>query len=309
MISWKKNLKELKVPKKDITRAMLLTEETVAGMITNCTDISDISISLKKRGRNSSIIIRAKGSEFHFENSFPEFDENLGLDTITISSGKAEQSNLKKCGIAIVLAIVCGLLFRYLAPEDVNKFLSTKILGTITTVFMNALKMVTGPLIFFSLAACIGSFTDMKLLGRIGGKVMGFYLFNYLYCNNNRNCSVQLFFFCQIRRFASFDNADEKYIPKYMFKKNKHGIYSNGVKIVAIIVSTLIILPASCQTVLEFIRFRETAENAEIPYNSITDQLKKYTLNENFNSDTDKDYTAEDISLPGQSGSDFFADY
>lgn len=40
------------------------------------------------------------------------------------------------------------------------------------------------------------------------------------------------------------DNADEKYIPKYMFKKNKHGIYSNGVKIVAIIVSTLIILPA-----------------------------------------------------------------
>lgn len=94
-----------------------------------------------------------------------------------------------------------------------------------------------------------------------------------------------------------------------MFKKNKHGIYSNGVKIVAIIISTLIILPASCQTVLEFIRFRETAENAEIPYNSITDQLKKYTLNENFNSDTDKDYTAEDISLPGQSGSDFFADY
>lgn len=177
MISWKKNLKELKVPKKDITRAMLLTEETVAGMITSCTDISDISISLKKRGRNSSIIIRAKGSEFHFENSFPEFGENLGLDTITISSGKAEQSNLKKCGIAIVLAIVCGLLFRYLAPEDVNNFLSTKILGTITTVFMNALKMVTGPLIFFSLAACIGSFTDMKLLGRIGGKVMGFYLF------------------------------------------------------------------------------------------------------------------------------------
>lgn len=203
-----KNLKELKVPKKDITRAMLLTEETVAEMITSCTDISDISISLKKRGRNSSIIIRAKGSEFHFENSFPEFGENLGLDTmdedskyaisklilksyenrfstkyrngvntITISSGKAEQSNLKKCGIAIVLAIVCGLLFRYLAPEDVNNFLSTKILGTITTVFMNALKMVTGPLIFFSLAACIGSFTDMKLLGRIGGKVMGFYLF------------------------------------------------------------------------------------------------------------------------------------
>lgn len=39
-------------------------------------------------------------------------------------------------------------------------------------------------------------------------------------------------------------NADEKYIPKSLLKKNKHGSYINGIILVGIIVSILIILPA-----------------------------------------------------------------
>lgn len=39
-------------------------------------------------------------------------------------------------------------------------------------------------------------------------------------------------------------NADENYIPKSMFKQNKHGAYTNGHKLVAVIVSILIIIPA-----------------------------------------------------------------
>lgn len=39
------------------------------------------------------------------------------------------------------------------------------------------------------------------------------------------------------------DNADKKYIPETLFKKNKNGVYVNGVKLVAIIVGILIIIP------------------------------------------------------------------
>lgn len=39
-------------------------------------------------------------------------------------------------------------------------------------------------------------------------------------------------------------NTDENYIPKAMFKQNKYGAYTNGHKLVAIIVSILIIIPA-----------------------------------------------------------------
>ena len=40
------------------------------------------------------------------------------------------------------------------------------------------------------------------------------------------------------------DSADDNYIPKAMFKQNKHGTYTNGHKLVMVIVSLLIIVPA-----------------------------------------------------------------
>lgn len=39
-------------------------------------------------------------------------------------------------------------------------------------------------------------------------------------------------------------NSDENYIPKSLFKQNKYGAYINGHKMVAVIVSVLIIIPA-----------------------------------------------------------------
>ena len=40
------------------------------------------------------------------------------------------------------------------------------------------------------------------------------------------------------------DNADDNFIPASMFKQNEHGTYTNGHKLVMIIVSILIIVPA-----------------------------------------------------------------
>ena len=40
------------------------------------------------------------------------------------------------------------------------------------------------------------------------------------------------------------DSADREFIPKAMFKKNKHGAYTNGLILVFVIVSMLIIVPA-----------------------------------------------------------------
>ena len=40
------------------------------------------------------------------------------------------------------------------------------------------------------------------------------------------------------------DSADERYIPKALFKQNKYGTYTNGHKMVTVIVSILIVVPA-----------------------------------------------------------------
>ncbi|MDO4988288.1 MAG: amino acid permease [Synergistes sp.] len=39
------------------------------------------------------------------------------------------------------------------------------------------------------------------------------------------------------------DNADRRYIPENLFKKNENGVYVNGVKMVAVIVGILIVIP------------------------------------------------------------------
>ena len=43
-------------------------------------------------------------------------------------------------------------------------------------MFLNALKIVIGPVIFFSIVSCISQFKDLSELGRIGAKVMGTYM-------------------------------------------------------------------------------------------------------------------------------------
>ncbi len=40
------------------------------------------------------------------------------------------------------------------------------------------------------------------------------------------------------------DNADDNFIPKALFKRNEKGVYTNGLKMISVIVGVLIIIPA-----------------------------------------------------------------
>jgi len=51
------------------------------------------------------------------------------------------------------------------------------IFSPIKTMFLNALKMVVAPVVFFSIISCIVQFSDLSSLGRIGGKIIGMYFF------------------------------------------------------------------------------------------------------------------------------------
>lgn len=44
-------------------------------------------------------------------------------------------------------------------------------------MFLNALKMVVAPVVFFSILSCVSQFTNLSDFGKTGGKVMGFYMF------------------------------------------------------------------------------------------------------------------------------------
>ena len=77
---------------------------------------------------------------------------------------------------ALLLGAVCGVLCASFAPESVNTALNTYFLVPVKTMFMNALKMIVAPVVFFSIVSCIVGFSDLSSLGHIGGKIIGLYL-------------------------------------------------------------------------------------------------------------------------------------
>ena len=52
--------------------------------------------------------------------------------------------------LALVAAIVVGMLMKTFVPDTVNTVLNDNIFSSISTMFLNALKMIVGPVVFFS---------------------------------------------------------------------------------------------------------------------------------------------------------------
>ena len=77
---------------------------------------------------------------------------------------------------ALVAAVVIGLAMKAVVPDGVSTAINDTLLTSISTMFLNALKMVVGPVVFFSIVSCISQFGDLKEVGRIGGKIMSFYV-------------------------------------------------------------------------------------------------------------------------------------
>lgn len=82
-----------------------------------------------------------------------------------------------KIFIAIGLGVLFGVFLNTLEPSSFkDDFLLGGILKLLGTGFLNLIKMLVVPLVFTSLICGASSMNDIKRLGRIGGKTLGFYM-------------------------------------------------------------------------------------------------------------------------------------
>jgi len=77
--------------------------------------------------------------------------------------------------IALVLGVVLGGYVHYnTSPEFIASFSTNiKILGTI---FIRLIQMIIAPLVFSTLVVGIAKMGDMKMVGRVGGRAMGWFI-------------------------------------------------------------------------------------------------------------------------------------
>lgn len=76
---------------------------------------------------------------------------------------------------ALVLGAVTGVLVNLFAGDYFNT-LDSYLFTPLGTIFLNLIKMLIVPLVFFSIAVGVANIGDPKKLGRMGGKAMIFFL-------------------------------------------------------------------------------------------------------------------------------------
>lgn len=89
---------------------------------------------------------------------------------------KGKMSLATKVMIALILGIVFGLIANLALPKEFNDGLIKWILNPAGNIFLRGIKLIVVPLVLFSLIAGAASIGDLKKLGRVGGKIMIYYL-------------------------------------------------------------------------------------------------------------------------------------
>ncbi len=116
-----------------------------------------------------SILLKSQSENY-------KFNYKNGINRVKIVADAAEKSMLKSTMIALALGLLFGLLLQMVIPGSVADGIIKYSLDPIETIFMNSLKIITAPIVFFSIASCVSQFKDLSQLGRIGSKVMTMYL-------------------------------------------------------------------------------------------------------------------------------------
>ena len=197
------SLKEIGINKKLAQKTELLCEETITQMTAHAPEnaslgvkirrsLGDVYVSLQMQGREFDMLDAPESysdemSDEHAQTFFRsllfrslgenyKYSHKNGVNKARIAVGASQQSGLIKTIIAMLLGLFVGILMKTIIPESAVEIISTYALTPFKTMFMNALKIIIAPVVFFSIVTCFSQFKSVAELGRLGAKVMGMYL-------------------------------------------------------------------------------------------------------------------------------------
>ncbi|MGH1458371.1 MAG: dicarboxylate/amino acid:cation symporter [Paracoccaceae bacterium] len=93
------------------------------------------------------------------------------------SGGKPSKMSLTtQIMLAMVGGLILGVIFNKIGSDFINTHIVGGLFAMIGKMFVNALKMLVVPLVFFSLICGVTGIGDIRILGRVGGKSFALYL-------------------------------------------------------------------------------------------------------------------------------------
>lgn len=98
-----------------------------------------------------------------------------GVNLVNIIVSQSDKIPLYNTLLAIGLGLFAGFLVKSIFSPETAASISGYAFLPLYKLFLTAVTMIVAPLVFFSMASSIGGFTDLRALGRTGGKVFGLY--------------------------------------------------------------------------------------------------------------------------------------
>ncbi|MBO4904875.1 MAG: cation:dicarboxylase symporter family transporter, partial [Lachnospiraceae bacterium] len=200
------SLEECGIKKKEALKGTLLAEEAIGSLAAHAADDAVLELTVRKTLTNVTIEMTALGTEYplleNMSSASISTDDDVGRDmqdvirnillrsiaedvkyrhkdgynSIRMVLIKNKRAFLYMTLLSLLAAIVAGIALTTLAPEAFCLGLDEYVLTPLKTIYINILKMVVAPVVFFSIVSCIGGFSNLRELGKIGGKTFTLYL-------------------------------------------------------------------------------------------------------------------------------------
>ena len=204
------SLEEIGISSKEAIKGTLVSEEAIGSLISHSDGETNLSITVNHLFGDITVEMSTSGTEYSLSDDMasaslsmdddigPQTQETIqniflrslakdlkyrhrnGVNYIRVTLVKSKQAFLYKTIGCLLAAILIGVLLSIFAPQSFNDILDDYILSPVKTVYINILKMIVAPLVFFSIVSCISGFSNLSDLGKIGGRSIGLYFFTTL---------------------------------------------------------------------------------------------------------------------------------
>ncbi len=189
-------LEKTKITPEEIDRGQLLLEEILFRLEKNFgVENFEAKVEIIKKFGDVNLRITSKGEEYNpiiALTDYSEEDEDYfsviilkanndkmgysrknGRNIVLIRVHTSGGSQVRKTFAGLFLGMVLGFLLKEFFGPEVISFIETYLVESVRTMFLNALKMIAGLLIFFSVIAGITGMSKTADVGKIGLKLLG----------------------------------------------------------------------------------------------------------------------------------------
>lgn len=218
------SLREYKVSQKLILRNLLISEEYIKTLINASTDSSPIiKVEITRLFGDVCIRLYSKGAQIDGDSVQREFaydfsdEENPdiesavqtviqkimvsntscsykhGTNTVDIKVASSKYRSIILTFIGLFAGIIAGALVRNIFNADISNWLDQNVFKMISDMFMNAIKLIVAPLVFFSIADSIADIKNLNSMGRIALKVLSIYVVTSLIAISVGYLTYQIF--------------------------------------------------------------------------------------------------------------------